>query len=288
MSQLEPATTALDDAMPTDLVEVGVYATGKEAFDHGLVVLALGRPYWLVEAPGGHRLLVEAEVAERVRVQLSRFDRERLRWPPKPLPLGTMTYATDLITPLLWAVAVLAVFSLQGTHPAWAEAGAVDAAAIFDRGEWWRIGTALWLHADGAHVISNALSGLLLFTAVVKTLGRLRGWLLVMAAAGLGNLAVAALAYPGPYRSLGASTAIFAGLGLLTGRMLRVLSRAEHPHRWRAMLVTLGSGVVVLALYGAGGGAAHVDIGAHVAGFLAGLALGFAAGRIRGEASAAG
>lgn len=281
MSQLEPATTALDDAMPTDLVEVGVYATGKEAFDHGLVVLALGRAYWLGEATEGHRLLVEAEVAERVRVQLTRFDRERLRWPPKPLPIGTMPYGTDLITPLLWAVAVLAIFYQQGTHPTWAEAGAVDATAIFARGEWWRVGTALFLHADGAHVISNALSGLLLFTAVVKTLGRLRGWLLVAVAACVGNLAVATLAYPGAYRSLGASTAIFAGLGLLTGRMLRVLARADHPHRGRAMLVAFGSGVVVLALYGAGGGAAPVDVGAHVAGFVAGLVLGFVAARER-------
>ena len=280
MSLPEPVAPDIDEALPADLVEAGVYATSREGFEHGLVVLALGRPYWLVPVPEGHRLLVEAEVSARVLEQLARYDRESVNWPPRPM-IETTTYRTDVITPLLWALAILAVFQLQGTRPEWAEAGAVDPAAIFDRGEWWRAGTALWLHADGAHVISNALSGILIFTAVVKTLGRLGGWLLVALAALAGNLAAAALAYPGPYHSLGASTAIFSGLGLLTGRMLRVLGRAEHPHRGRAMFVALGSGVIVLALYGAGG--ARVDLGAHVAGFLAGLALGFVAAIRRRE-----
>jgi len=131
----------------------------------------------------------------------------------------------------------------------------------------------LFLHADAGHVVSNALSGLLVFTAVLQTLGRLRGWLLIAAAALVGNLAVAAINYPAPYRSLGASTAIFAGVGLLTGRALRVVARSEHPHRWRALFVALASGLIVLALYGAGG--VHIDLGAHVTGFIAGLAAGY-------------
>ena len=102
---------------------------------------------------------------------------------------------------------------------------------------------------------------------------------LVALAAVLANLLVAALAFPVAYRSLGASTAIFAGVGLLTGRSLRVLTRAEHPQRSRAILVALASGVSVLALYGAGGGAPQVDIGAHVAGFVVGVGVGFAAAR---------
>ena len=48
-----------------------------------------------------------------------------------------------------------------------------------------------------------------------------------------------------------------------------------HPHRWRGMFVALASGLIVLALYGAGG--ARIDLGAHVTGFVAGLALGFVA-----------
>jgi membrane associated rhomboid family serine protease len=279
MSLVETAAPVLPDEMPADLAEVGVYAAERVAFEHGLVVLALGRPFWTVEGDGGQRLMVEAEVAPRVREQLARYDRESLDWPPRPI-VDESQHGTDFLTPLLWALAMLVVFHFQTTRPEWAKAGAVDAVAIFERGEWWRIATALGLHGDGAHVISNALSGIFLFTAVLKTFGRGVGWLLVATAAILGNLAVAALAYPEPYRSLGASTAIFAGLGLLTGRMAGVLQRADRRERGRAMFGALGSGLVVFALYGAGGGAARVDIGAHLAGFAAGLVCGYIAERL--------
>jgi membrane associated rhomboid family serine protease len=284
MPSAAPANPIIDEALPPDLVEAGVYATGADGFEHSLVVLAMGRACWLVEAPAGCRLLVEPEAFAPAREQLARYDRERVGWPPRPVA-EPVTHGTDLITPLLWAAAVLAVFRLQGGHPGWIAAGALEAAAIFERGEWWRAGTALFLHADAGHVVSNAMIGLIVFTAVLKTLGRAAGWLLLAAASLAGNLAIAAASYPAAYRSLGASTAIFAGVGLLTGRALRVVARTENPRRWRAMLAALGSGVVVLALYGAGGLA--IDLGAHVAGFVAGLALGFvAAGCSAGRAAA--
>lgn len=81
--------------------------------------------------------------------------------------------------------------------------------------------------------------------------------------------------YPAAYRSLGASTAIFAGLGLLTGRAIRIVVRADHPHRWRSVFVPLAAGLTMLGLYGAGG--IHIDVLAHVTGFGAGLLIGFCA-----------
>lgn len=275
MSLPVPDVSTVDAEPPADLVEAGVYGTSEDGFAHSLVVLAMGRACWLVPSSDGQRLLVEPDAIARAREQLARYDRESIGWPPRPIAQPA-THGSDVITPLLWAAVVLGVFHLQGERPGWTEAGALDAAAIFERGEWWRLGSALMLHADAGHAISNALSGLLVFSAVLQTLGRLRGWLLVAAAALLGNLAVAAINYPAPYRSLGASTAIFAGVGLLTGRALRVVARADHPDRWRGMFVALASGLVVLALYGAGG--VRIDLGAHVMGFTAGLALGFVAG----------
>jgi rhomboid protease GluP len=123
------------------------------------------------------------------------------------------------------------------------------------------------------------LSGLLVFSAVVSTLGRARGWLLILVASILGNAAVVAASYPAPYTSVGASTAIFAGVGLLSGRSIRVAWRSRHPHRWRAMFAPFAAGATVLALYGAGG--QRVDVGAHLSGFLAGLGLGFVAANAR-------
>lgn len=275
MSAPDLSAEAGSERDSADLVEAGVYRTFAAGSDHGLVVLAMGQPYWLIPFDAGFRLLVEPEAFGAVREQLACFDRESVGWPPRPIGENLPVRPTELITPLLWSLMVLAVFWGQGQWPRWADAGALDTQAVFDRGEWWRAGTALFLHADLAHVISNALSGLLVFSAVLSTFGRRYGWLLLALAALAGNFAAAAFSYPGPYRSLGASTAIFAGLGLLTGRAIRVVRQTDHPHRRRAMFVPLAAGLTVLGLYGAGDGR-HVDVLAHLTGFAAGLVGGFA------------
>lgn len=271
----EPAS----EQVPTDLVEAGAYPTVEAGFDHGLVVLAMGQPYWLVPHDGSFCLLVEPHALIDAREQLARFDRESIGWPPRPIKKNLPARKTELLTPMLWCLLLLAVFWLQGEWPGWTDAGAIDAQAVFNRGEWWRLGTALFLHADTAHVVANTLSGLLVFSAVLSTMGRLRGWLLLALASVAGNLAVTALHYPGSYRSLGASTAVFAGLGLLTGRAVGVVRQAERQCRWRAMFAPFGAGLTVLALYGAGG--MNIDVAAHITGFAAGIILGFIAAMSR-------
>jgi rhomboid protease GluP len=267
------------ESLEADVVQAGAYATEAEAAEHGLVVLALGFPYWLQEDSAGVRLLIEREAAAVAQRQLAAYDRERIGWPPPPIADPWRPGKTDAFTPLVWAATVLVIFNLSRHSPEWIEQGALRSTAMFERGEWWRLFTALFLHADAAHVISNALSGLLVFSAVLSTVGRARGWLLLFVASMLGNLAVAAARYAAPYSSIGASTAIFAGIGLLTGRAIRVAWRSVHPHRWRAMFAPFAAGATVLALYGAGG--QRVDVGAHLTGFLAGLGLGFVAGIVR-------
>ncbi len=264
------------ETFPGDLAEAGVYATAAEGFDHGLVVLAMGRSYWLVPSDGRFRLFVEPLELEEVREQLGCFDRESVGWPPPPLPEGTER-RFGLATPLLWALVVMAVYCGQIRWPGRLEDwGDLDARAVFDRGEWWRLGTALFLHADAGHLISNGLSGVFTFAAVLMTIGPGRGWLLLALASATGNLAVAALNYPGPYRSLGASTAIFAGLGLLTGRAIRAVRLEGRQRRWQAVFAPLAAGITLLGLFGAGG--IHIDVGAHATGFAAGVFWGFAAG----------
>ena len=265
-----------EERAPEGLLEAGVYATAQESFEHGLVVLAMGEPCWLETGERHHRLLVEPQTLAAAREQLERFDRESLAWPPRPPLDRAPPRPVEFVTPMLWALAVLAVFRLQNIRPVSMSLGALDPRALFDRAEWWRAGTALFLHADIGHLLSNLVSGIFVFSAVLSTIGRRRGWLLLAIASIVGNLAVAAANYPGPYRSIGASTAIFAGLGLLTGRAIRAARSGGTPHRWRAWFVPLAAGLTVLGLYGAGG--VRIDVGAHVMGFAAGLVLGFIVG----------
>ena len=270
-------TSRPDERLPGELAEAGVYRTTQEGFDHSLVVLALGQVCWLMPGETGYRLLVEPSILGRVRAELDSYDRETACWPPRMAPAAPAMTHLDLLTPLLWAFVVLAVFRGQLQHPEWTDAGALDTVAVFGRGEAWRVLTALFLHADEEHLVSNLFSGVFIFAAVMSVFGRARGWVLLGLAAVAGNLAVAAVHYPGPYRSIGASTAIFAALGLLTGRAVCIAITSGHPHRWRAFFVPSSAGLTVLALYGAGG--TQVDVLAHVSGFAIGLVLGFVAGR---------
>lgn len=275
MPMIEASADASGEPMPADLVEAGVYGTAREGFEHGLVVLALGRPCWLVPGEAGHRLLVEPAALALVGEQLAKFDRESADWPPHAHDESAPRRSVEMASPLLWSLVLLASFQAQGRWPGWTDFGALDTQAVYDRGEYWRPLTSLFLHADAGHLVSNALSGVAVFAAVLTTFGRRRGWLFVAAAAIAGNFAAAGLHYPGPYRSIGASTAVFAALGLLTGRAIRIGLATRPPYRWRAMLVPFAAGVAVLGLFGAGG--VQIDVLAHATGFTAGLALGFAA-----------
>lgn len=275
MSSQDITLETADDVLLDDLMEVGSYATVAAASERGLVILAMGECYWLVPSGEEYRLLVESRIVERARDQIVRYERESVGWPPRRIVEVEPTHETSPITPMLWALVVAELFYAQGRWPAITARGAMDAHAVFDQGEWWRLATALFLHADTGHLISNALIGILLFTVVISTFGRGAGWLLLAGASLAGNLMIAAIKYPAPYRSLGASTAIFAGIGLLTGRAIGRLRHTAQPHRWRAMLVPFAAGLAILGLYGTGG--MLTDVGAHAAGFLAGLVFGIVA-----------
>ena len=274
--------------------EAGAYENAATGFDHGLVALAMGLPYVLREKTteagegGGYALLVPPEARDVVREQLELFERENAGWPPAPrrevLP---GRWRDALFFAVLWALGAMGVFAAQTRWPELAPSLAMDARAVFSDGEWWRPFTALFLHADAGHLMSNLPGGVFLFAAVLSVWGGARGAALLVASAAMGNLAVGAANFPAEYRSLGASTAVFAALGLLTGRAVRTLF-AEHvsSKRWRALLAPLGAGATMLMLYGAGAGETRVDVPAHAAGFVAGLLAGvfFAgAGKRSGE-----
>jgi membrane associated rhomboid family serine protease len=274
-SSERPIQTPEAEGQP-ELVEVSSYASSEEGFDHGLVVLALGDAFWLEPEGGRFRLLVERPAAERAREQLASFDRESVNWPPPRVADQPAAQKIDLVTPLVWGALVLASFWAQGEWRAWTNLGMLDAEALFERGEAWRLLTALFLHADVGHLVSNVVSGIFVFAAVLTTTTRWRGWLFITLAAVAGNFAAAAANHSRVYQSLGASTAIFAALGLLTGGAIRSVLRGKQLSRWRSLFVPIAAGLTVLGLYGAGD--QQVDVIAHVTGFGAGFMLGLIAG----------
>lgn len=278
MTPSDPASNDPGENPPPDLAEVGLYPSERIAFEHGLVVVAVGHACWMLPSPEGVRLMVEPAALAHARWHLDCYDRESLTWPPvfEPPPAPSKGTKLDFATPLLWALVVMACFwAQQLLPPSWEAAGLLDSQAIFRHGELWRPATALFLHADIAHLCSNLFPGIFVFATVLPTFGRGRGWLLIAVASISGDLLSALANYSQTYRSLGASTAVFAGLGLLTGAAARSVMRGSATHRWRRLLVPIAAGLSLLGFFGSAG--LHTDLTAHLAGFLSGLIAGFVA-----------
>lgn len=219
---------------------------------------------WIVFVPISH--------LEAARVEVSAWARENARpaggerrlrilgsgWP------GVLGWLVTLI-----AVSIFSTRHLLGAD--WYALGSADAAAIV-AGEYWRALTALMLHADTVHLLGNLTFGSFFGYYAGKYLGEGFGWLLVLLGGVLGNLINAWVQSP-LHRSVGASTAVFAALGLLAAYRWRHGFDPDTP--WRVRVAPLYAAVALLAFTGTAG--ESTDLGAHLFGFLAGLLLGLTA-----------
>ena len=182
------------------------------------------------------------------------------------------------IGPLVYALVMVLVAWLAGhrsfaTH--WLAAGVLDTAAVRG-GEFWRTVTALTLHFDVAHLLSNLGFGAFFGWLAAQLLGPGVAFGGAVAAATLAN-AVNATIQPAQHVSAGASTMVFAMLGLLAAYAWR--RRADSGERWAYRWSPLIAGVFLLGFTGAGG--ANTDVLAHLTGFITGACTGWWLGRLR-------
>jgi membrane associated rhomboid family serine protease len=155
----------------------------------------------------------------------------------------------------------------------WVGAGRLDVAAI-RAGEWWRAITALTLHVDAPHLIGNIGFGAVFGILLAREIGSGLAWLLILAGGTAGNLMNVVVQRP-THTAIGASTAVFAALGLLAAYLWsgRRLIHNTWARRWAPVV----GGIVMLAWFGTGG--ERTDIVAHLMGFLAGFGIGAVLGR---------
>ena len=114
----------------------------------------------------------------------------------------------------------------------WLSLGSLDAGA---RGEWWRAVTALTLHLDQEHLLGNVLFGAVAGIAASRLLGPGVAWASILGAAVLANYAEILIS-PITHRAVGASTAVFAALGIALGHGV-----AAAAHAARTPVVSLGA-----------------------------------------------
>jgi rhomboid protease GluP len=143
-----------------------------------------------------------------------------------------------------------------------------DASQIL-AGNLFRCVTALLLHTDALHLLSNVFGIVIFGTAVASICGWGVGWMMILLAGAAGNW-ITAVWYRQGHLSVGASTAVFAAVGLSAALMSRVYSK-RYERSWRSWTPVAG-GLALLAWMGA---APHTDLAAHLFGFVSGLLLGF-------------
>jgi len=252
------STTDSESAPP---VEVHRAASRQECEERALVLAAMEIPCVLEADASGWVLTVRAGHATRAAEAMRLYTAENP--PPRAAPPAVPGVSTGLIGALTVALVLLMVDSLRlaGAFGVdWRAAGALAGAQV-RAGDWWRCVTALTLHADLPHLTGNLAFGLLF--------GVLGG--------ALGN-ALDALLQPPARISLGASTAVFAALGIVVVLAWHHRRSITSGLRRRAPLV---AGVVLLAWLGTGD--ARTDVVAHLAGFCAGIALGMPLARGTGR-----
>ncbi len=262
--------------MPSAELETVFQSDRKAACNEShLVLVAVGIA--AVVQRQGHRwaVLVEPADVPRAREELEKFRREN---PPQPTTREPLVprYGGAWPAAIVYAATILLFALITGGARAgqWRVIAQMEAGAVM-AGQWWRIVTALTLHVDAAHVISNVLFGALFGLLAGRALGGGVAWLVIVVAGALGNGVNAALQSP-DHRSLGASTAVFAALAILVSHALRPRRTATETllRRWSPLI----AGVVLFALTGVGG--ERTDVLAHLTGFLAGLVFGWIGARL--------
>jgi rhomboid protease GluP len=254
---------------PVEFVVVDRTISRGAADERALVLSAIGiaaQTAWDGEA---WLLLVPQDDAQNARTQLTRYSREnppRRALPAEPLSpdawLGSAFYLGVLL--LVATLAARAVFAVD-----WWDAGALVTPAVRS-GEWWRALTALTLHADLAHLLGNLGFGAVFGYFAAQLLGPGVAWLTIVGAAAAANYGNAWI-QPLSHSSVGASTAVFAALGLLAAYAWR--RRRAEGGRWAFRWAPLIAGVVLLAFTGTGG--ERTDVMAHLTGFVFGAAAGW-------------
>lgn len=279
MASLKVNDTELDEALaefevPEGLVVVALHTDFAESSEVGLAILAMGDAYWTLVHEGAYVICVDQHREVPIREELAAYElvrKKRL----SPLPLRIHEFRFSGWSFAAYCVLLIVVFSLQGAYDL-TSYGRVDAEAMIDQGQWWRALTALTLHADVVHLVSNLVAGMGFAFFVARFFGAVAGWGLILLSGCLGNLLNAWVYYPEAHFSIGASTAVFGALGLLTGIGVWV-ALAEPDQRWTLprWLVPVFGGFTLLGLIGVGDGLVGlVDVAAHISGFLCGMALG--------------
>ncbi len=276
--------------MPVRRYEVLHPASHRQALEWLLVLDAMGIRHRLVRDEESWRIVLHREDAGTAREQLALYGRENLGWPPpEPVaPPDTQRSGWSSVWVAGMLTALYAWFGPYNPNVAVLRHAACDLSKVRD-GEWWRVVSAMGVHADALHLGANVAFILAFGWRAARTFGGGLAWSGTLLAAACANV-LGVLIFAPPRVSIGASTATFALLGMLAGRRLGAIARARRadvaapptsiapnspPASWRHNLILYGA---VLSLFVMLGVDPETDVLGHFAGLVFGVPVGFLLG----------
>jgi rhomboid protease GluP len=253
-----------------ELTEIRRCSDRGQAEQYSLVLAAMGMQSSIAPEGKFTVLYVAHDDAIRANDELAAYDSENRERPPERDWLRPTLPRVE-VAMVYWVV--LLFFFAAARHEAfsfdWLSDGAVQSGLML-KGEWWRALTALCLHTSAAHLLGNLVFGTVFLMLLSQVTGAGVAAFTMITAGAAGNV-LSALVRSSEYTSIGASTAIFAGIGLLAA-----LQQAKREHFATSALrnwTPVAGGLALLTFLGLSG--ENTDVLAHVLGFGSGIAVGW-------------
>jgi len=252
-----------------------LHPSKRQALMWALVLDSRSIPCCVDTTDAGWQLLVPPRHVESALAELRLYEEQNRNWPPAFVVPQSMAQS---MLPTISILILLATFhNLTLLGLSLPERGIIDLnelgvahAADIMNGEWWRAVTALTLHADLPHLLSNLTIGGVFIVLLCRELGSGLAWFLLICSGTFGNLLNAWVQAP-THHSVGASTAVFGTVGILAA-ISALRHRQYLRQRW---FIPLAAGAALLAILGTEG--KQTDLGAHLFGFICGIAAGLTA-----------
>lgn len=167
---------------------------------------------------------------------------------------------------LAWAAVMGAFYWFSITDANLRTVGLMDSVAV-SHGQWWRLFTAIFLHANLGHLASNVVIGIILMGLAMGRYGTGIGLLAALLAGAGGN--VTTWLIDKSHLSLGASGMVMGGLGLLAAQPLT--GWRKNPVTLKVLISAVAAGIMLFVFMGT---SPQSDVMAHFGGFVSGLFLG--------------
>ena len=236
----------------------------KQVQEISLVLASQNIEHWTYSFEHSWMLLIDKSLVKKSQKLLKLYTQENKKVkqlvPNLELSLSPLII---LIVPILFYF-----WSMADIFDPWAirQAGKSIAANILD-GEWWRCITALTLHANAKHFLSNIISGYFILNLLFLRRNPIKASAVVLLAAISANFFVA-FTIKESFSSLGFSTYVFASLGALA--LVEAIEATKNDldvSMWRK-LQPLYSAFLIAVMLGVG---ENSDILAHFYGFILGV-----------------